>query len=87
MKSYVDFIDHNYASLETEHCTYSVEWDEFSGEILFGTLCAHSDSHCGDSHTLLFPLGIVNFDFGKGRDQRLYMGTSRDGLSGGTLVF
>lgn len=36
---------------------------------------------------LLFPLDIVIFDFGEDRDHRLYMHTSRDGLSGDTLVF
>lgn len=72
IKSYVDFNVHNYASLATEHCTYSVEWVEFSGEVLFGTLCACSDSNRGDSHILVFPLGIVNVDFGEDRAHRLY---------------
>ncbi|WP_261886081.1 DUF2860 domain-containing protein [Vibrio pomeroyi] len=90
-------------SVATVNNAYAVEWDQFSGEILFATLYTHSDSNLytesnpnlgedsnrGDNgdKTLLFPLGIVNFDFGKDRAHRLYMGTSRDDLSVGTLAF
>ncbi|MCG9542213.1 DUF2860 domain-containing protein [Vibrio sp. Isolate33] len=90
-------------SVATVNNAYAVEWDQFSGEILFATLYTHSDSNLytegnpnlgedsnrGDNgdKTLLFPLGIVNFDFGEDRAHRLYMGTSRDDLSVGTLAF
>ncbi|WP_210468515.1 DUF2860 family protein [Vibrio crassostreae] len=90
-------------SIATISNTHAVEWDQFSGEVLFVTLYTHSDSNLytegnpnlgegsnrGDDgdKTIFTPLGILNFDFGEDRDHRLYMGTSRDDLSVGTLAF
>lgn len=90
-------------SITTAHNAYSLEWDQFSGELLFATLYTHSDSNLytegnpnlgedqnrGDDgdQVIVTPLGILNFDFGEDRDHRLYMGTSRDDLSVGTLAF
>lgn len=90
-------------SVATVNNAHAVEWDQFSGEILFATLYTHSDSNLytegnpnlgedsnrGDDgdKAIFTPLGILNFDFGEDRDHRLYMGTSRDDLSVGTLAF
>ncbi|MEZ8376290.1 DUF2860 domain-containing protein [Vibrio cyclitrophicus] len=82
---------------------HAVEWDQLSGEILFATLYTHSDSNLytegnpnlgkksnrGDygDKAIFTPLGNLNFDFGADRTHRLYVGTSRDDLSVGTLAF
>lgn len=89
------------ASLTTS--VYAFEPSRFSGEVILGTgymstnsnLSTNSDAYLSNdqqkgSHSddfFVLPLGFISYDLGADRNQRVYMGTSRDDLAVGDLVF
>ncbi len=82
---------------------FAFDSSRLSGEIILSTgyvstnsnLSTESDAYLGDrnqkgSHTddfMVFPLGSIAYDLGENRNQRVYMGTSRDDLAVGDLAF
>ncbi|MDN2482905.1 DUF2860 family protein [Vibrio agarivorans] len=83
--------------------TSAFEANRLSGEIMFATgyvstnsnLSVNTDSkidalNSKGSHSndfVVMPLGQIQYDLGKTRNQRIYLGTSRDDLSVGDLAF
>lgn len=82
---------------------FAFDSSRISGEIIISTgymstnsnLSTESDAHLSDrnqkgSHNddlVLFPLGSIAYELGEDRNQRIYLGTSRDDLVVGDLAF